>query len=166
MFDFFFNNAAFQKLLRWSALTIAPFTQSCRIIAAAVVCQFSAVGRSHRAKHLRLNDKLLCNTRKPALQLLKRRDSIRHDDDVCVFSRCLLSVSKIFLPVIVVFFGQKCDEELVGQAGGQTGVRTLLHIQLRYFFPHISCQRQLQLLHYFVWSCNSALWDISLCLVD
>ena len=29
-------------------------------------------------------------------------------------------------------FQQKCDEESVGQVGGQT----LLHIQLRYFFPY------------------------------
>ena len=39
------------------------------------------------------------------------------------------------------FFGQKCDEESVGRAGGQTGGRTLLHVWLQYFFPHICCQR-------------------------
>ena len=33
----------------------------------------------------------------------------------------------------MLFFGQKCGEELVGQAGGQT----LLHVQLRYsFYSH------------------------------
>ena len=42
----------------------------------------------------------------------------------------------------MLFFRQKCDEESVGQAGGQM----LLCVQLRYFFPH--CQRQLQLLRY------------------
>ena len=35
-----------------------------------------------------------------------------------------------------LFSGQKCNEESVGQAGGQT----LLHIYLQYFFPHTSCQ--------------------------
>ena len=56
------------------------------------------------------------------------------------------SVSWSFLLVTDPFLGggQKCDEELVGQAGGQT----LLHVQLQYFFPRISCQRQLQLLQY------------------
>ena len=44
-----------------------------------------------------------------------------------------------------LLFRQKCDKKLVGQAGG----RTLLHVQLRYFFPYISYQRQLQLLRYF-----------------
>ena len=37
-----------------------------------------------------------------------------------------------------MFFVQKCDEELVGRAGGQTGGRTggqkLLHVYLRYLF--------------------------------
>ena len=37
-----------------------------------------------------------------------------------------------------IFFGQKCDEELVGGVGGQTGRqtggRTFLHLQLWYFF--------------------------------
>ena len=56
------------------------------IISAAVDRQFSADGDSHRVKHLRLKDKLLCNAhRRPALGLLKRRDGTRHDDDVCVF---------------------------------------------------------------------------------
>ena len=52
---------------------------------------------------------------------------------------------KVFCRWQALFFGQKCDEESVGQAGGWT----LLHIQLWYFFPHISCQRQLQLLRYY-----------------
>ena len=37
----------------------------------------------------------------------------------------------------------------------------LLHVQLWYFFPHIICQRQLQLIRY-----DIALWDISLYLVE
>ena len=41
------------------------------------------------------------------------------------------------------FFGQKCDKESVGWAGWQTGGQTLVHAQLRYLFPHVSCQRQL-----------------------
>ena len=47
------------------------------------------------------------------------------------------------------FFRQKCDEESVGRAVGQTGVKTLLQVQLWYFFSLIlSCQRQLELLCY------------------
>ena len=54
---------------------------------AAVIRQFSAIVRSHRAKH-RCEDEPLHNShRKPALRLLKRRDGTRHDVDVCVFSR-------------------------------------------------------------------------------
>ena len=34
------------------------------------------------------------------------------------------------------------------QSGGQTGGQMLLHVYLRYFFPRISCRRQLQLLRY------------------
>ena len=41
------------------------------------------------------------------------------------------------------FFGQKCDKESVGWAGWQTGGQTLVHAQLQYLFPHVSCQRQL-----------------------
>ena len=44
-----------------------------------------------------------------------------------------------------LFYGKKCDEESAGWAG----VRTLLHVYLHYFFPDVSCQRQLQLLRYF-----------------
>ena len=44
--------------------------------------------------------------------------------------------------------GQQCDEESVGQTGGQTRGQMLLYIYLQYFFPYISCQRQLQLLCY------------------
>ena len=44
---------------------------------------------------------------------------------------------------------QKCEEESVGQTGGQIGWQTLLHVCLRYFFPHIGCQTQIQLLYYF-----------------
>ena len=41
------------------------------------------------SKHFCLKDELLCKShRKPALRLLKRRDSTCHDGDVCVFSRC------------------------------------------------------------------------------
>ena len=66
---------------------------------------------------------------------------------------------KIFCRWQTPFFGQKCDQESVGWAGRQTGERTLLHIYLRYFFPHISqSQRQLKLLHYFVWSCLWEMW--------
>ena len=88
----------------------ALFTQRRCIIAEMAVRQFSTVGCSHRAKHLRLKDKLLCNShRKLVLRLLKR-----------------------------------CDAS-----------------QLQYFFPHISCQRQSSYVT-FVWSCNVALWDMSL----
>ena len=53
------------------------------------VRQFSAVGHLHRAKQDHLKDKLLCNSHKKlVLQLLKRHDGTRHDDDVCVLSRC------------------------------------------------------------------------------
>ena len=34
-----------------------------------------------------------------------------------------------------VHFGHKCDKELVGWVGGQTGGQTLLDVQLWYFFP-------------------------------
>ena len=37
------------------------------------------------------------------------------------------------------------EEEPIGRAGGQT----LLHVYMRYFFPRISCQRQLQSVRYF-----------------
>ena len=71
---------------------IALFTRQCCIISAVVVRQFSTDGCSHRAKHLHLNDKPLCNLhRKPVLRPLKRRDNIHHDDDVSVFSRCFPS---------------------------------------------------------------------------
>ena len=73
---------------------------------AVVVRQFSAVVRSHRAKHC-CKDQLLCNSnRKPVLRLLKRRDGTRHDDDVCVFKgfpRCLPCQSK---PTETVFRGK------------------------------------------------------------
>ena len=52
-----------------------------------------------------------------------------------------------------LFFGKKYDKELVGQTRGQTVGRTLLHIQLWYFFPHISCQR-LPYHATFVWGTN------------
>ena len=171
----------------------------------AVVRQFSTDNDSHRAKHRWRKDKPLCDShRKPALQLLKRRDGTLHDADVCVykmFPRCppvnlnpfmhnyIIAISKLeavwlchsrlrrlfskrkFTEVSVwkadhcsdffffiintwwvefccqwqtLIFGQKCDQESVGQVGGQT----LLHVELRYFFLHISCQRQLQLLRY------------------
>ena len=68
---------------------VALFTQRRRIISAAVVRQFSAIGHSHRVKPLRLKDELLCNShRKRTLRLLKRRDGTRHDDDAGVFPRC------------------------------------------------------------------------------
>ena len=57
----------------------------------------------------------------------------------------------------MLFFGQKCDKELVGQAGGQTGGRTLLHVQLpKTYIYYVT----------FVWSSNIALWDISLYQVE
>ena len=62
--------------------TLALFTQRLRIISGEVVRQFSTDGDSHRAKYLHLH---VCNShRKPALRLLKRRDGIRHVDDVGV----------------------------------------------------------------------------------
>ena len=65
-----------------SSNRLALFTQRRRIISAALVLEFSAIGHSHRAKHPRLEDEPPCNShRKPALQLLKRRDCTRHDDD-------------------------------------------------------------------------------------
>ena len=48
-----------------------------------------------------------------------------------------------------LFFNQQCDEESIEQMGGQT----LPHVDLQFFFPHISCQRRF---------CNITLWDISL----
>ena len=59
----------------------------------------------------------------------------------------------------MLVFRQECDEEPVGQAGGQT-------VYLLYFFPHISCQDSYSYYVTFVWSCNVALWDISLYLVE
>lgn len=74
----------------WISLSLALFTKRRRVIAAAAVHQFSAVGCLHRVKHLRFKGEPLCNShRKTALQLLKRRDSSRHGDDVFkVFFRC------------------------------------------------------------------------------
>ena len=73
--------------------SLAPFTQRRHIITPVVVRQFPADGYSHRAKHLQLQDEPLCNShRKPALQLLKRCDLTRHDNDVGVFSRCFPGV--------------------------------------------------------------------------
>ena len=66
----------------------------------------------------------------------------------------------------MLFFGQKCDKELVGQAGGQTGGRTLLHVQLRYFFPSYKLPKTYIYYVTFVWSSNIALWDISLYQVE
>ena len=206
-------------------LLVALFTQRHGNNTTAVVLQFSAVGRSHRAKHRWSKDKPLCNShRKLALWLLKRRDGKRHDDDVCfqgvspvssgqskptdnLYSyRCCFNVSwlrswstkqpgkwrsgvfrskshnyiitiseqeavsltredwgcilgksslkswsgglmvaviffiintrwvRVFFRWQTLFFKQKCDKELVGQAGEQT----LLQLQLRYFIPR--CQ--------------------------
>ena len=68
---------------------VAPFTQRRCINATAAVHQFSAIGHSQRAKHLRLKDEPLCNSqRKPVLWLLKSRDGTLHDDDICVFQSC------------------------------------------------------------------------------
>ena len=67
--------------------TLPPFTQRSHTIAAAVVRQFSAYGHSHGAKQRRRKGEPLCNShRKPALQILKRRNSIRHEDGVHAFS--------------------------------------------------------------------------------
>ena len=52
---------------------------------------------------------------------------------------------KVFCRWQTLLFGQKCDKDSRGQAGGQTGGQTLLHVQLQYFFLHISYQRLLQL---------------------
>ena len=41
---------------------------------------------------------------------------------------------KVFCRWQTLFFVQKCEEESVGQAGLQTGGRTLLHVYLLYFF--------------------------------
>ena len=71
--------------------TVAFFIQHLHIISGALVRQFSTNGDWHRAKHLK--DEPLCNShRKPVLQLLKRCDGTRHDDDVGVFSRCFPGV--------------------------------------------------------------------------
>ena len=40
----------------------------------------------------------------------------------------------LFFFITNTHFGQKCDEESVGQAGGQTGGQTLHHAQLWYMF--------------------------------
>ena len=60
-------------------------------------------------------------------------------------SRCFNFITntrfvKVFCRWQTLFFGQKCEKESVGQAGGQTVGRTLLHVYLRYFLHHISCQ--------------------------
>ena len=123
------------------------------IKATSTVRQFSANGDSHRA-----ND--LCRTavnshRKPALWLLKRRDGNVHHppppsiswDGGCIPKvhlslgregrrlRRFLSITntrwvKVFCRWQTLFFGQKCREESVGQAGGQT----LLHYICGIFF--------------------------------
>ena len=41
----------------------------------------------------------------------------------------------------MLFFGQKCDGESVGQTGWQTGWQRIFHVLIQYF--HISCQRHM-----------------------
>ena len=75
---------------------VAPFTKRCRIITTVLGHQFSTTGHSYRAKQCRCKNDLLCNShRKQALRLLKRRDSTRYVDDVCVLSRCFPGVLSI-----------------------------------------------------------------------
>ena len=50
----------------------------------------------------------------------------------------------------MLFFGQKCEEESVGEVGGQGP--TLLHIQLRYFFSVAKDSYSFYIT--FVWSCK------------
>ena len=73
------------------------------------------------------------------IEVLVRRADRHHD-----FFQHKLLVS--FLPVTDWQMGRNVGEgeELVGKIWWQT----LLHVWLRYFCPHISCQRQLQLLGY------------------
>ena len=76
------------------ALDTVALTRSCRIISAVEVRQFSAVICSHRTKQLWRKNEPVCNShRKPMIRILKRRDSVCHDDDVCVsFSKCFPGV--------------------------------------------------------------------------
>ena len=53
---------------------------------------------------------------------------------------------KAFCRWQTLFIGKKCEV----QSGGQTRGQTLLHVYLRYCFPHISGQRHLQHSHYSV----------------
>ena len=115
----------------WNSL--APFTQRSHIIAAAVACQYSTIGSSHRAKHFRLEDELLFNShRKPPLWLLKGVTvHVMMITSVC-FLRCFPGVL-----LTDAYFGQKCDEKSKVWVEGQT----LLQVYLLYFFSHISWQR-------------------------
>ena len=134
----------------------------CRMITAAVVRQFSATGHSHRAKQHWLEDEPLCNShRKPAQRLLKSGDSVFK-----VYPWC--SPFSLFTEVLIwradcrgdffqhkqfcicqwqtLFFGQKCER--VSRTDRRTDRRTDASPCISaVFFPHISCQRQLQLLH-------------------
>ena len=84
--------------------TLVLFTQRRRIISGVVVSQFSTNGDSHRSKHLRLKDKLLCNShRMQVLWPLKRRDGTHNDDDIGVFLRCFLGVPPVNLNPQIVY---------------------------------------------------------------
>ena len=61
---------------------------------------------------------------------------------------------------------QKCGKESVGQVGGQTGGRTLLRVRLWHLFSSWVANDSYSYYVTFVWSCNVAVWDISLYLVE
>ena len=72
-----------------------------------VVRQFSAVVRSHSAKHRCKDEPLRNSHRKLALWLLKKHNGTRHDDDVCVFSRGFPSVSPVHRNLMEAVFQGK-----------------------------------------------------------
>ena len=70
----------------WCRDTSHFHTEKPHNITVAAVCQFSALGCSHKAEQRWRKEEPLCNSHiKPALWLLKQRDGTHHDDDVYVF---------------------------------------------------------------------------------
>ena len=88
----------------------------------------------------------------------------RADHHCDLFSSQTLGELKFIAGDRCCFFGQKCDEETVGQAEGQMGGWMLLHLAKVFVFL-----KEIDSYSYyitFVWSCNVTLWDISLYLVE
>ena len=75
----------------------------------------------------------------------------RADGRSDLFSSQTLAELK-FCRLQTLFFGQKCEEKSVGQAGGWTGGRTLLHVQLWCLFSLFKLSKTVKvstlLLHY------------------